>query len=81
VEVLITPKDNVAAADTFEDLRVQFTHYATQQTYIIRDMEDLKEDVSEIRKTVFQVKWAILGGLGMYVLHAMGFIEFVKNVM
>jgi len=79
--VLITPKDNVAAADTFEDLRVQFTHYATQQTYIIRDMEDLKEDVSEIRKTVFQVKWAILGGLGMYVLHAMGFIEFVKNVM
>lgn len=79
--MLITPKDNVAAADTFEDLRVQFTHYATQQTYIIRDMEDLKEDVSEIRKTVFQVKWAILGGLGMYVLHAMGFIEFVKNVM
>lgn len=79
--MLITPKDNVAAADNFEDLRVQFTHYATQQTYIIRDMEDLKEDVSEIRKTVFQVKWAILGGLGMYIMHAMGFIEFVKKVL
>ena len=70
----------IKAADNFEDLRVEFTHYATQQTYIIKDMEELKEDVSEIKKTVFQVKWAAFGGVGVYILHAMGFIEFVKQI-
>jgi len=81
MEVLNMSVKPIKAADNFEDLRVECTHYATQQTYVIKDMEDHKEDVSEIKKTVFQVKWAVLGGVGVYLLHAMGFIEFVKKIL
>lgn len=79
--MLVVPTKPIKAADNFEDLRVEFTHYATQQTYVIKDMEELKHDVCEIKKTVFQVKWAAFGGVGVYFLHAMGFIEFVKQIL
>tara|TARA_R110000772_G_scaffold174202_1_gene286104 strand:- start:3598 stop:3837 length:240 start_codon:yes stop_codon:yes gene_type:complete len=79
--MLKVPKKSMKTPSSLEDLRVEFTHYATQQTYIIKDMEELKKDVSEIKKTVFQVKWAVLGGVGVYVLQAMGFLEFLKSIM
>jgi hypothetical protein len=46
-----------------EEMRTQFYHYAIQQLYILDKVNQLEPDVKDIRRTLFQIKWFLLGGV------------------
>ena len=46
-----------------EEMRIQFYHYATQQHYILDKVNQLEPDVKDIKRTLFQIKWFLLGGV------------------
>ncbi len=47
--------------EDLEEMRVQFYHYATQQHYILDKVNQLEPDVKDIKRTLFQIKWFLLG--------------------
>jgi|TARA_R110000824_G_scaffold210281_3_gene396131 hypothetical protein len=49
--------------EDLEEMRVQFYHYATQQHYILDKVNQLEPDVKDIKRTLFQIKWFLLGGV------------------
>ena len=46
-----------------EEMRTQFYHYAIQQHYILDKVNQLEPDVKDIKRTLFQIKWFLLGGV------------------
>ena len=46
-----------------EEMRAQFYHYAIQQHYILDKVNQLEPDVKDIKRTLFQIKWFLLGGV------------------
>lgn len=59
----------------FEEMRVQFSEYATHQDYIMKSVDALETDMKEVKRLVFQVKWTIIGGVAVVVAGQMGWIH------
>ena len=58
--------------EDLEEMRVQFYHYATQQHYILDKVNQLEPDVKDIKRTLFQIKWFLLGGVVILLTQQMG---------
>jgi|TARA_R100001530_G_scaffold26568_1_gene21308 hypothetical protein len=56
-------RDIPKVPEDLEEMRVQFYHYATQQHYILDKVNQLEPDVKDIKRTLFQIKWFLLGGV------------------
>lgn len=65
----------------FDEMRVQFSEYATHQDYLIKKVDGLDEDVKEIKKVVFQVKWAVVGAAAVIVASQTGLINLFMTVV
>jgi|TARA_R110000744_G_scaffold197160_2_gene316468 hypothetical protein len=46
-----------------EEMRAQFYHYAIQQHYMLDKINQLEPDVKDIKRTLFQIKWFLMGGV------------------
>jgi hypothetical protein len=58
--------------EDLEEMRVQFYHYATQQHYILDKVNQLEPDVKDIKRTLFQIKWFLLGGVVILLAQQIG---------
>ena len=58
--------------EDLEEMRVQFYHYATQQHYILDKVNQLEPDVKDIKRTLFQIKWFLLGGVVILLTQQIG---------
>jgi hypothetical protein len=65
----------------FDEMRVQFSEYATHQDYLVKKVDELDGDVKEIKKLVFQVKWAIVGAAAVVVAAQTGLITLFMEVV
>ena len=65
----------------FDEMRVQFSEYATHQDYLVEKVNELDGDVKEIKKLVFQVKWAIIGAAAVVVVSQTGLISLFMSVV
>ena len=62
-------------------MRVQFSEYATHQDYLVEKVNELDGDVKEIKKLVFQVKWAVIGAAAVVVASQTGLIDLFMSVV
>ena len=58
--------------EDLEEMRIQFYHYATQQHYILDKVNQLEPDVKDIKRTLFQIKWFLLGGVVILLTQQIG---------
>jgi len=65
----------------FDEMRVQFSEYATHQDYLVEKVNELDGDVKEIKKLVFQVKWAVIGAAAVVVASQTGLIDLFMSVV
>lgn len=62
-------------------MRVQFSEYATHQEYLVKKVDELDTDVKEVKRLVFQVKWAIVGAAVVLTAGQMGLLEMLGAVL
>ena len=62
-------------------MRVQFSEYATHQEYLVKKVDELDSDVKEVKRLVFQVKWAIVGAAVVLTAGQMGLLEMLGAVL
>lgn len=65
----------------FDEMRVQFSEYATHQEYLVKKVDELDTDVKEVKRLVFQVKWAIVGAAVVLTAGQMGLLEMLGAVL
>jgi len=56
VEMLMADK-------TVHDLELELVKFQTQQDHLVESVDKLKDDMKEVKITLFQAKWMIIGAL------------------
>jgi len=51
------------ADKSLHELEIEFTEWKTQQKHIVDRVDSLHDDMSEVKKAVFQAKWMLVGAL------------------
>lgn len=51
------------ADKSLHELEIEFTEWKTQQKHIVDRVDSLHDDMSEVKKAVFQAKWMLIGAL------------------
>lgn len=51
------------ADKSVHELEVEFTEWKTQQKHIVKRVDELHSDMSDVKKAVFQAKWMLVGGI------------------
>jgi|TARA_R110002033_G_scaffold22582_1_gene54296 hypothetical protein len=64
-----------------EEMRAQFYHYAIQQHYILDKVNQLEPDVKDIKRTLFQIKWFLLGGVVILLSQQTGIWPFIAAML
>ena len=63
---------------TLDELRIRVHEHAIHQDYMQKTVEKMNVDVRDIKRAVFQVKWALVGGVIFYIANLIGFVDAVK---
>ena len=56
-------KVTLVADKSLHELEIEFTEWKTQQKHIVDRVDSLHDDMSEVKKAVFQAKWMIVGAI------------------
>lgn len=56
-------KVTLVADKSLHELEIEFTEWKTQQKHIVDRVDSLHDDMSEVKKAVFQAKWMLIGAL------------------
>jgi hypothetical protein len=51
------------ADKTVHDLELELVKFQTQQDHLVESVDKLKDDMKEVKITLFQAKWMIIGAL------------------
>lgn len=51
------------ADKSVHELEVEFTEWKTQQKHIVKRVDELHSDMTDVKKAVFQAKWMLVGGI------------------
>ncbi len=51
------------ADKTVHDLELELVKFQTQQDHLVESVDKLKDDMKEVKVTLFQAKWMIIGAL------------------
>lgn len=66
------------ADKSLHELEIEFTQWKTQQTHIVQRVDQLHNDMSEVKKAVFQAKWMLVGALVvMGLMNSDAFVDFL----
>lgn len=65
----------------FDEMRVQFSEYATHQDYLVKKVDELDTDLKEVKRLVFQVKWGIIGAIVVLVAGQMGLLNMLGALL
>jgi hypothetical protein len=53
----------LVADKSVHELEVEFTEWKTQQKHIVKRVDELHSDMTDVKKAVFQAKWMLVGGI------------------
>lgn len=73
-------RDDVIGVD-LEDLRIQVNAHAIHQQYMQATVEKMNGDVREIKRVVFQVKWALVGCAFALISAQFGLFQAIKALL
>jgi len=51
------------ADKSVHELEIEFTEWKTQQKHIVKRVDELHADMTDVKKAVFQAKWMLVGGI------------------
>lgn len=51
------------AERSVHDLELELVRFQAQQDHVVKTVDKLKEDMREVKVTLFQAKWMIVGGM------------------
>jgi hypothetical protein len=51
------------AEKTVHDLELELVKFQAQQDHLVESVDKLKDDMKEVKITLFQAKWMIIGAL------------------
>jgi hypothetical protein len=61
------------------DLEIEFTEWKTKQDHLVRHVDELHDDMKEVKKAVFQAKWMLIGAVVVIGLTNSGsLLELIK---
>jgi len=64
-----------------EELRMQVNAHAIHQQYMQATVEKMNGDVREIKRVVFQVKWALVGCAFALISAQFGLFQAIKALL
>jgi hypothetical protein len=64
-----------------EELRMQVNAHAIHQQYMQATVEKMNGDVREIKRVVFQVKWALFGCAIALIAAQFGVVQAIKAMI
>jgi hypothetical protein len=46
-----------------QSLQIEFAEWKSKQDYLVKHVDELRADMTDIKKAVFQAKWMLIGAL------------------
>ena len=46
-----------------QSLQIEFAEWKSKQDYLVKHVDELRSDMTDLKKAVFQAKWMLVGAL------------------
>jgi|TARA_R110000824_G_C15184022_1_gene674060 hypothetical protein len=57
-----------------QSLQIEFAEWKSKQDYLVKHVDELRSDMTDVKRSVFQAKWMIIGALTMIAVSNTGTI-------
>jgi len=57
-----------------QSLQIEFASWKSKQDYLVKHVDELRADMTDIKRSVFQAKWMMIGALTMIAVSNTGTI-------
>ncbi len=57
-----------------QSLQIEFAEWKSKQDYLVKHVDELRADMTDIKRSVFQAKWMMIGALTMIAVSNTGTI-------
>jgi|TARA_B110000503_G_C7074286_1_gene382236 hypothetical protein len=57
-----------------QSLQIEFAEWKSKQDYLVKHVDELRADMTDIKRSVFQAKWMMIGALTMIAASSTGIL-------
>ena len=57
-----------------QSLQIEFASWKSKQDYLVKHVDELRAEMTDIKRSVFQAKWMMIGALTMIAVSNTGTI-------
>ena len=57
-----------------QSLQIEFAEWKSKQDYLVKHVDELRSDMTDVKRSVFQAKWMMIGALTMIAVSNTGTI-------
>ena len=55
-------------------MQIEFAEWKSKQDYLVKHVDELRADMTDIKRSVFQAKWMMIGALTMIAASSTGIL-------
>lgn len=64
-----------------QSLQIEFAEWKSKQDYLVKHVDELRSDMTDIKKAVFQAKWMLVGALTVIAVSNTGAITELLSML
>jgi alanine dehydrogenase len=64
-----------------QSLQIEFAEWKSKQDYLVKHVDELRSDMTDLKKAVFQAKWMLVGALTVIAVSNTGAITELLSML